>query len=157
MIRPVVVHEVLHCRESRQKNIIRYYLTECDHENAGTGIGSLILEKSKTSHRSRKIARHSKRGKSLLLLQASSGSWGILDRILRLEHWRFRRGLRRAARIGAFFADRASQTLPGNWRVSKIDAGFKISVSGDFLVVTVGALAGVYLNLVRLEEAPSMG
>lgn len=71
----------------------------------------------------------------------------IGDAIFKIARWKFKRGLRRAARMGHFFAQRASRVAHRKWNVYELAINYQLSVSGVFGLVTVGGLANAELDL----------
>jgi hypothetical protein len=58
--------------------------------------------------------------------------------VYKVDRANFRRGLKKAAKIADFFADRAAQAKSGSWKIYELRTAFDSSVSGDFELVTIG-------------------
>jgi hypothetical protein len=58
--------------------------------------------------------------------------------VYKVDRANFRKGLKKAASIAEFFADRAARAKSGNWKIYELRTAFDSSVSGDLELVTIG-------------------
>ena len=90
-------------------------------------------------------------GPAVQTLSASSARSEGDDFAYRIETKTFRRGIRRAIKMGSFFARHAAQADTSVWKISEIELGFDASVSGDVKMVTVGGSGLIRLGFERKE------
>jgi hypothetical protein len=77
---------------------------------------------------------------------------GALEQVVyRISHKQFRKGLRKAAGIGRFFANRASRIHVGRWGLYEMRTSFDLSVGGKFGIATVAGLAATEINFYNEE------
>jgi hypothetical protein len=70
--------------------------------------------------------------------------YGIIgDAIYRLNHWAFRQGLKRSARMSTWFADRASRVHIGKWKIHEVRPYFELSIGANLKLVSINGWGGV--------------
>ncbi len=74
-----------------------------------------------------------------MLLVTNENDFGKIDRRA------FRKGLRKALRIGRFFARHADQAR-GKWKIHELRTGFDLSLGGKTGIVTVGGVASTEIS-----------
>ncbi len=77
------------------------------------------------------------------------GNFPPLDRV------RFRRGLRRAARLGHWVAQRASRLHPKRWSIYELAVNYCLGAGGTIGLVTLTGQANVEMDFFHRETLPS--
>jgi len=72
---------------------------------------------------------------------------GLEEAVYRLERKKFRKGLQKAAKIGAYFAKRASLAKVKSWKIYELRTGFDASISGGLDLVTIVGSATAQISM----------
>jgi hypothetical protein len=72
--------------------------------------------------------------------------------VYQISHRKFREGIRKAVRMGQFFAHHAAKARHGKWRISEIESEFDLSLSGTVGLVTVGGTGELELEFIHKKE-----
>ncbi len=72
---------------------------------------------------------------------------GFEEAVYRLERKKFRKGLKKAAKIGAFFAKRAAEVKTKNWKIYELRTAFDASISGGLDLVTLVGSATAQISM----------
>jgi hypothetical protein len=72
------------------------------------------------------------------------------DAVFAVDREQFRKGLRKAAKLGRFFAKRAKKAKGGSWRIYEMRTGFDMSVTGTVGLVDLGGLATSEINFYNM-------
>jgi hypothetical protein len=70
--------------------------------------------------------------------------------VIPIDRQAFRRGLRKALRIGRFFARHADKAR-GKWKIHELRTAFDLSFGGKTGVVTVGGVAATEISFYNLK------
>lgn len=72
---------------------------------------------------------------------------GFEEAIFRLDREKFRKGLKKAANIGTFFAKRASEAKVKSWKIYELRTAFDASISGGLDLVTLVGSATAQVSM----------
>lgn len=94
---------------------------------------------------------------TLMLLSASPNGVSLLSKngdvkSERVDRAVFRRGLKRALRMGRFFARRAARVQSRDWKIKEIETEFELAVNGTVGVATVEGFAALSLEFERKDS-----
>lgn len=67
--------------------------------------------------------------------------------VYKIERKKFRQGLIKTAKIGGFFAKRASRVKPGSWRIYELRTAFDASIGGTFDLVTLAGTGTAQISM----------
>jgi hypothetical protein len=87
------------------------------------------------------------RNNSFLELNAAKDENGFEEALYKLDRKVFRKGILKAAKIGKFFAKRASKVKAKNWKVYELRTGFDASISAGLDLVTLAGTATAQISL----------
>ena len=77
----------------------------------------------------------------------NDASNGLEEAIFRLDREKFRKGLKKAAKIGNFFAKRASEAKVKSWKIYELRTAFDASISGGLDLVTLVGSATAQISM----------
>lgn len=72
---------------------------------------------------------------------------GLEEAIFRLDREKFRKGLKKASKIGIFFAKRASEAKVKSWKIYELRTAFDASISGGLDLVTLVGSATAQISM----------
>lgn len=72
---------------------------------------------------------------------------GFEEALFRLDREKFRKGLKKAAKIGNFFAKRASEAKVKSWKIYELRTAFDASISGGLDLVTLVGSATAQVSM----------
>lgn len=72
---------------------------------------------------------------------------GFEEALFRLDREKFRKGLKKAAKIGGFFAKRASEAKVKSWKIYELRTAFDASISGGLDLVTLVGSATAQISM----------
>ena len=73
------------------------------------------------------------------------------NRVRFVDGKKFVKGLKKAAKLGGFFAKRASKSKSGKWKIFEIKTSFDLSLSGKVGLATVGGVGTAEINFYNMN------